>query len=107
MVQANATAVTMLGLPGFVVLAVEVIDGEIETTVEMTKTTAWCSRRSLSSSTCSRVRGGHARLGCPPLQCRSIALLAHSAMCEVYKPRGAAVRPARERRPGTGRTCRG
>lgn len=32
--QANAAAVTMLGMPGFVVLAVTQIDGEIETMVE-------------------------------------------------------------------------
>jgi hypothetical protein len=32
----------MLGLPGLVVLAVEVTDGEIETTVETTRTKAWC-----------------------------------------------------------------
>lgn len=34
MTEANAAAVTMLGMPGFVVLAVHEIDGEIETVVE-------------------------------------------------------------------------
>lgn len=34
MAEANAAAVTMLGMPGFRVLAVQVIDGEIETKIE-------------------------------------------------------------------------
>jgi transposase len=41
-VEGSSTAVTMLGLPGLVVLAVDQIDGEIETTVETTATRAWC-----------------------------------------------------------------
>ena len=36
MAEANAAAVTMLGLSGFVVLAVTQTDGEIETAVETT-----------------------------------------------------------------------
>lgn len=64
MVQANAAAITMLGLPGVVVLAAEVIDGEVETTIVTTATRAWCLQCGVRAVGAWPPRGRGAGCGC-------------------------------------------